>query len=85
MVTTEDGDIVVSSDCFSEVTKLGTRRGSIHVRDLYSKANMEVTEAGNITTNVVCGSLNASVNKGCIFARIDTLHDDSVLKVLTFF
>ena len=42
---------------------------------------MEVSEAGNVTTNVVCGSINAFVDRGGIFVSIDTLTDDSVLKV----
>jgi hypothetical protein len=80
-VSTEDGDIHVWNDCRSDVSKFGSRRGSIHVRDLFNHSTMEVTEAGNITTNVVCGSLSAFVVRGGIFASIDTLTDDSVLKV----
>jgi hypothetical protein len=42
---------------------------------------MEVSETGNITTNVISGSLNAFVDRGGIFVSIDALTDDSVLKV----
>jgi len=42
---------------------------------------MEVSESGNITTNIVSGSLNAYVDRGGIFASIESLTDDSVLKV----
>lgn len=80
-VSTEDGDIQVWNDCRSDVSKFGSRRGSIHVRDCYNHSTMEVSEAGNVTTNVVCGSINAFVDRGGIFVSIDTLTDDSVLKV----
>ena len=80
-VSTEDGDIQVWNDCRSDVSKFGSRRGSIHVRDCYNHSTMEVSEAGNVTTNVVCGSINAFVDRGGIFVSIVTLTDDSVLKV----
>ena len=46
---------------------------------------MEVSETGNITTNIISGSLNALVDRGGIFVSIDNLTDDSVLKVSTIF
>ena len=80
-MSTEDGDIHVWNDCRTNVSKFSSRRGSIHVRDVHNQSAMEVSEAGNITTNVVSGSLNAFVDRGGIFASFDTLTDDSVLKV----
>ena len=83
MVSTDDGDINIWSECSVDECLLSTRNGNINASELFClSTNIIVTENGSVTANVYKGSIEATINYGNMYLFAKDIFDDSSISVV---
>ena len=83
VVSTDDGDINLWSECTVDECLLSTRNGNINASELFClSTNIIVTESGSVTANVYKGSIEATINHGNLYLFAKNIFDDSSISVV---